>query len=144
MLESQAREYLHSIKDLTEKRAKKLEQIAELRAAAESCTVRTDKESVQTSGSGDKMANVVGRIVDLKAEIDDLGTMIGRRRTAIRMIADKMDDDRNSQYLTLRFLECNGFYDTVMLMDLTDSTARRVDRRTISEFAKLYTTIFSG
>ena len=143
MLESQAREYLRSIKDLTEKRTKKLEQIAELRAVAESCTVRTDKESVQTSGSGDKMANVVGRIVELKAEVDDLGTILGRRTSTIHMIVEKMDDDQYSQWIKTRFLDFNGFYDTAMKMELTDSTARRIDRKTISEFARLYTTIFS-
>mgnify|MGYP006908826235 CR=1 FL=1 len=46
MTEGEVREYLHSIKILTDKRDKKLEQIEELRSVATNCVARMDKDPV--------------------------------------------------------------------------------------------------
>ena len=137
MTEKEVRDYLHSIKILTEKRNKKLEQIDELRVVATNCVAPTDKEPIQSSGSGDKMANIMGRVVDLLAEIHDLDEIIRNRKSLVTRMSEKLSNDRYSQYIKLRFLEKKGFYDTVMIMDLSDSTARRIDRRAISDLTKV-------
>ena len=137
MTEREVKAYLGSIKILSEKRDKKLEQVDELRAVATNCVAPTDKEPVQSSGSGDKMANIVGRMVDLLKEIEDLDEIIRDRKSLVYRMSDKLSNDRHSQYIKLRFLEKNGFYDTVMKMKLTDSTARRIERRAISEITTL-------
>lgn len=135
--EYEVRQYLHSIKFLAEKRDKKLEQIEELRSVATNCVARMDKDPVQTSGSGDKMPNIVGRMVDLQNEAKQLDETIGTRRLfAIRM-GMMLKNDQHKKYLKLRYIDCNGFYDVVMMMDLSDSTVRRIDRTTISELTKL-------
>lgn len=137
MTEREVREYLGSIKILSEKRDKKLEQIDELRSVATNCVAPMDKEPIQSSGSADKMANIVGRIADLLAEIDILDNMIRDRKSLVYRLSDKLSTDRHSRYIKLRFLERKGFYDTVMIMDLSDSTARRIEKRAISEMTKL-------
>lgn len=137
MTEREVKAYLGSIKILSEKRDKKLEQVDELRAVATNCVAPTDKEPVQSSGSGDKMANIVGRMVDLLKEIEDLDEIIRDRKSLVYRMSDKLSNDRHSQYIKLRFLEKNGFYDTVMKMELTDSTARRIEAKAISEITTL-------
>lgn len=137
MTEREVKAYLQDIKNLTEKRDKKLEQIEELRSVATNCVAPTDKEPIQSSGSGDKMANIVGRMVDLLREIENLDDMIADRKSFATRAIGKMSNDRHSQYIKLRFLEKNGFYDTVMIMELTDSTARRIERRAISEITNM-------
>ena len=134
MNEKETREWLKSIKIYTDEIDNLLEQITQLRAIAESCTVSTDKDSIQSS-SGDKMANIVGRIVDLEKKMDDIDRRTLERRDIFEKISRKMSDERQKQFLTIRYFDGNGFYDTVMLMDLTDSTARRIEKRAISEFS---------
>lgn len=131
--------YLLSIEEFTKKNHNKLMQIMELRSVAESCTVSTDKESVQSSGS-DKMSNIVGRIVDLEREIFETDKIIQRRRAEFNEITGKFPDDsqRERDFLTLRYYDGNGFYDTVMLMDLSNSTAKRIHKKGISEFTRLF------
>lgn len=135
MTDRETREWLKSIKIYTDEIDNLLEQIEQLRAVAESCTVRTDKESIQTSSSGDKMANIVGRIVDLQKKMDDIDRRTLERRSIFEKISRKMSDERQKQFLTIRYFDGNSFYDTVMLMDLVDSTARRIEKRAISEFS---------
>lgn len=137
MTEREVKAYLQDIKNLTEKRDKKLEQIEELRSVATNCVAPTDKEPIQSSGSGDKMTNIVGRMVDLLREIENLDDMIADRKSFATRAIGKMSNDRHSQYIKLRFLEKNGFYDTVMIMELTDSTARRIERKAISEITSM-------
>lgn len=137
MTEWETKDYLCSIKILSEKRDKKLMQVDELRSVATNCVAPTDKEPIQSSGSGDKMANIVGRMVDLLKEIEELDEIIRDRKSMIYRMSDKLSNDRHSRYIKLRFLEKKGFYDTVMIMGLTDSTARRVERRAIREIMDL-------
>ena len=140
MTERELKGYLESIKVLSEKRDKKLEQIDELRSVATNCVAPTDKEPIQSSGSADKMANIVGRMVDLLKEIEDLDEIIRDRKSLVYRMSNKLSTDRHSQYIKLRFLEKNGFYDTVMIMGLTDSTARRIERKAISELTRIMNT----
>lgn len=140
MTEREVKAYLASVRILSEKRDKKLEQIAELRSVATNCVAPMDKEPIQSSGSGDKMANIVGKITDLGHEVDNLEIIINNRRFFVEHTLEKLSNDRHSQYIKLRFLDFFGFYDTVMKMELTDSTARRVERKAISEFTKIMNT----
>ena len=143
MTEKETREWLSSIKIYTDEVNNLLEQIEQLRAIAESCTVNTEKESVQSS-SGDKLANIVGKMVDLENKLMDIDHKVLAKRQMFGVVTNQMGDNRQTQFLTIRYLDGHSFYDTVMLMDLTDSTARRIEKRGISEFADTYNTIFSG
>lgn len=138
--EREVRNYLKSIKNLVDKRDKKLTQIDELRSVATNCVAPTDKEPVQSSGSGDKLSNIVGRMVDLLNEIDELDEMLMDRRSFVTRAVDKLSDDRHSQYIKLRYLDRKGFYETVMIMDLADSTARRIEKKSVSEITRLINT----
>lgn len=135
--EYEVRQYLQSIKFLTGKRDKKLEQIEELRSVATNCVAKLDKDPVQTSGSGDKMPNIVGRMVDLQKEADELDKIIHERTALVIRMSDNLEDKRCQKYLFTRYIDLNSFYDTVMIMELSDSTARRIEKKAISELTKL-------
>ena len=96
-----------------------------------------DKDPVQTSGSGDKMANLVTRMIDLIVEVGECDEIIERRIEFLKMVGQELSNIRHQTYLRLRYVEQNSFYDTVVRMDLSDSTARRIDKRMISELTKI-------
>ena len=130
--------FLSSIQEFSQRNHERLVQIMELRAVAESCTARMDKENIQTSGDGDKLANIVGKIVDLEREICRVEHIIEHRKAKFEEITNNFSDSRQREFLTIRYVEGNGFYDTAMLMDLKDSTAKRIHRNAIAEFTKIY------
>ena len=136
--EEDTKAYLRTLQEFSEKNHKRLMQILELRTVAESCTVRTDKDCIQSSGSGDKMSNLVGKIVDIEREIYETDKIIVKRRAEFKEITGKMSDKRQRDFLTLRYYDGNGFYDTAMIMDLSDTTAKRVNKKAIAEFTRLF------
>lgn len=138
MTEKTAKEYLNSISHFHTQVLQKINQILELRTIAESCTVRTDKENIQSSGNGDKLANIVGRIVDLENEILDSYEIYSKRKQILTEIADEMTDKRHKQFLTYRYIKNHGFYDTLFEMGVSDTTGKRICQKSISEFTKRY------
>ena len=137
MTEKEVRDYVLKIKTELDDLVKKLSQIDDLRTIAENCTARTDKEPVQTSGSVDKMSKIVGRIVDLEREVAKLRESYTNRKRTVLEMSQKLGNERHGKYLEVRYVDGNSFYDTVMIMDLSDSTARRIDRKAISELTKV-------
>lgn len=138
MTEKTAKEYLNSISHYRSKALSKISQILELRAIAESCTVSPDKENVQTSGSGDKMASIVGRIVDLENEILAAYEIYNKRKNILTEITNEMGENRESQFLTYRYINNFGLYDTFFEMGVSDTTGKRIFRKSIAEFTKRY------
>ena len=136
--EEDTKAFLRSLYEFAQENHDKLVQIMELRTIAESCTVATDKESVQSSSSGDKLTNIVGRIVDLEREIYRTDKIIKHRRAEFEEITGKMTNGKQRDFLTIRYFDGNGFYDTAMLMNLSDSTAKRIHKRGITEFTKIF------
>lgn len=139
MTEKAAREYLNSIAKYEKQLKDKINQILELKTVAESCTVSPEKENIQSSGSGDKMANIVGRIVDLEDEILIIHKLIIARKRIVKEIAGEIDKPHYGQFLVLRYVDGNGFYDTAAIMNLKDTTAKRMNRKSVAEFSKIYT-----
>lgn len=138
MTNAEARAFLHSIKEQDEKLYQKLAQIAELRTAVENCTAKLDKDGSQTSKGGDKLSNLMCRIIDLEKECENLRISADNKRKSVAEYAEELTQDRHREYLLLRFVESKGFYDTAMKMNLSDSTARRIDRKVVADFAKSF------
>jgi hypothetical protein len=136
MTNAEARKYLHSIKEQDEELYRKLSQIAELRTAVENCTSKLDKDGSQMSSPGDKLSNLMCKILDLEKECERLRISADNTRKTVLELANELIQEPHKEYLLLRFVECNGFYDTAMKMGISDMKARRIDRKIVSEFAK--------
>lgn len=133
---AEVRSFLHGIKEQDEELYHKMMQIAELRTAVENCTSKLDKDGSQTTKGGDKLSNLMCRILDLEKECEKLHISVNSTKKSVLELAEDLTQDRHREYLTLRFIEYNGFYDTAMKMGVSDSTARRIDRRVISDLTK--------
>lgn len=136
MTNDETRRLLHSIHEQDEEVYRILNEIAELRTAVENCTAKLDKDGSQMSSPGDKLSNLMCKIVDLEKEAERLRISADGTRKTVLELAEDLVQEQHREYLTLRFVECNGFFDTAMKMGLTDSTARRIDRKVVSELTK--------
>lgn len=82
-----AKDYLMQIKYLEQRIQLKQEEITQLRTLATSITAPTDREAVQTSGTTDKVGELVVKIVDLRYEINDIiDKLIDTKRECIEVI----------------------------------------------------------
>ena len=138
MTDKEVRNFLNSIREQDEELERKLIQIAELRTAVENCTSKLDKDGSQVQRGGDKLSNLMCKLLDLEKECENLRICADERRKTVLELAGELTQDRSREYLTLRFVEKNGFYDTAMKMGVSDSTARRIDRKTVSEFSEIF------
>ena len=136
MTDKEVRRFLHSIKEQDDELEKKLVQIAELRTAVENCTAKLDKDGSQVQKGGDKLSNLMCKIVDLERECENLRISADGKRKTLLEFANELTQEQHRDYLVLRFVECNGFYDTAMKMGISDSKARRIDRKIVSEISK--------
>lgn len=84
-------EYLTNIKLIERAIRLKREEIEELRTLAESIAIKTGEEPVQTSGTSDKVGNIVARIVDMEKELEESMLDYINKRTECIMLLDKMD-----------------------------------------------------
>ena len=139
MTDVEARRFLNSIREQDKELEKKLVQIAELRSAVENCTSKLDKDGSQMSKGGDKLSNLMCKILDLEKECENLRINADWTLKTVKSILDDLTQVRHKDYLMLRFVERNGIFETAMKMDVSDSTAKRIDKKAVSEFAKIYT-----
>lgn len=135
------KQYLQSIEDLDRRIQSKLMDKTQLENMAMSITVPPDNEKVQSSGSQDRMANTVAKLIDLEREIDALvDSFIDRRKKIIAQI-DSLDDSLYVQVLSLRYVCKLNLSDVAVKITGSSSSRRNIDRihgRALQEFERLY------
>lgn len=90
----EARAYLEAIKEQDAQIDAMIEEIATLDAIAKKTTSVMGGERVKASTSQEKMADTVGKIVDLKAELNaEVDKFIDYRKEALKLIGDACDAD---------------------------------------------------
>lgn len=115
------------------------DEIDELTAIAESCTVNTDKDCVQTSNSGDKLSVIVGRILECEKKLRILKAVYTKTLNTVYLVTDTIDDKQVREFISVRYVQENGLYKTAEKMDIPDSTVKRLQKKSQIEFAKAYT-----
>lgn len=103
-----ARTYLERIKKIDAHIDARIDEIATLDALAKRTTSVMGEERVPASSSQDKMADIVGKIVDLKKELnEEIDRFIDMRNEARKLIDEACDADC-SRLLHKRYI---GTYD---------------------------------
>lgn len=106
-----AKEYLSQYRKMDKIVKRKKEQLKDLRAMSESLGGFSEVERVQNSGSHDKIASNVAKIVDLEAEIlSDIEKMIDVKREVMKTI-DSVEEGELVELLYMRYLEFKTWID---------------------------------
>lgn len=135
-----AKNYLESLKNLSQEALNMADEVDELRAIATSCTVCTDKESVQSSSS-DKMATIIGRMIELEKRVETLKKIYWQRRKIVGRFALSYDDEKVAEFIEMRYVQEKSIYIVSAKMDLSETTARRMQRKIIIDFGEYYDTV---
>lgn len=105
----QAKEFLKNLIQIDMMISCKKEQIAELRERLTSIGCATDNERVQTSIKGDKMTNVIAKIMELENLVNnDIGILTEYKLQAREMI-EKLQNNVEKIVLYKRYFDCKSF-----------------------------------
>ena len=96
--------YLNQIKRYEYMIEDKLEEIEKLRDLCTSMTVSTEKENIKSSGSQDKLADAVAKIVDIQNDICKLVDELIKKRCLIINQIDSLGNTTEYRVLTNRYV----------------------------------------
>lgn len=100
-----ARQYLSQIEILEKRIQNKLAEESQLRSLATSISSPAAAEHVQTSGSGDRVGDIVAKIVDVQAETDELVKSYLSRRSEIIHAIESVEQLKPYEALFKRYVE---------------------------------------
>ena len=104
MAEAEAKEYLRQIELLDSLINCKLEEVDNLKALTTKITTTLKQDVVSSSGSQDKLGDIVAKIVDYEAEIDQMIDELIDRKREISNIIEKVSDPDQLKVLCKRYL----------------------------------------
>lgn len=135
----QTKEYLYSIERIDNMINEKLADIYELKCRATSTTVPSDREYVQSSGTTDKIGNMISKIVDMEKDVDMLVDLLADRKRVICDICSKLTP-LQSIMIKDRFIRYMSFSQIARIYGIKVGKAKYISKKAIEEFEKIYTT----
>lgn len=119
-----AQDYLNRIAFYDSMMGTSLDRIIEIKQRAMSITAPMDKERVQSSGSGDMIADNVAKYVDI--EMATIRDWQKKKRVIVRQILD-MKDASDSDFLYKRYVQYMS-YEQISNCDKKNRTVRQLYR----------------
>jgi DNA-directed RNA polymerase specialized sigma24 family protein len=137
-----AKQYLRQVKYLDELVAVKLGEVEELRSLAEKVTSAPRLDSVQPSGTQDRIADLVAKIVALETEINQtVDRMMDMKAEATRLI-DSMPTPEHQILLRLRCFRGCTWEEIAVKMGYTYRGIHYLHSRALIEFNQVRTKTF--
>lgn len=131
------KEYLSQVRKCDRLINNKLETIASLRSLATSISVELKSDVVQSSGTKDKMANTIDRIVDLEREIDaDIDSFVSIKREVMSVI-DKVVDPILIDVLYKRYFRYEKWEEIAIEMNYSYRQVTRLHGQALQEVRRI-------
>lgn len=97
-----------------------------------------DKEKVQSSGGKDKVGDGVARLLDNKAELEELMEQYSTKRDRIIEQIESMPDNRHLAVLSIVYLEYKELWEVPNKTHYRYSYVRKIHSNALKEFEKRY------
>lgn len=132
-------EYLSQIsrcEDMIERKQNEILKLDNLAHGIKSPTY--DPNKVQSSLSGDKMSNIVVKLVETQEELEDLiESYIDKRKYIISQI-DQIPNQISYKVLTDRYIEQKRYYEIANEIQYSEKWVRKAHARAIREFEEKF------
>lgn len=133
-----AKQYLSQISRLNKMIANKLSEIYQIKSMALNISVLNEEDKVQTSGSKDRIGNMVAKMVDLEKEAQSyVDAYTDLRRKTIMQI-DSMPKEMHYKVLFSKYIEDKTFDVIAEEMGYSWRQVIRIHGAALTEFEKLY------
>lgn len=130
----ETKQYLKQINRLDRQIQNKLSEIHRLRTMACNVGISDDSERVQTSGTKDRIGNIVSRIVDMEHEVDN---MVDKRFDIVSQI-DNMEDTDFYDILSQVYVLKKEMKVIAIDKKMSYSNMKRLHVLALEEFEKKY------
>lgn len=150
-----AKDFLKRLQWLNKRIENKLEEKKHMRAIAYGTAVRMDSERVQTSGSKDRLGDIVATYVDIEAEINQAIDQLYNARQDIIGVIEKLEDateydlihkmyvgkivfkDSDNEDDAIFEIQCYDLYDIARLYQKTYSWATTIHGRALKNVQRI-------
>ena len=133
----EAKAYLSQVRKYDRLINNKLETIASLKSLVTSVTIELKSDVIQSSGTKDKMASAVERIVDLEREIDrDIDQLVNLKREVMSVI-DKVEDPVLIDILYKRYFRYEKWEEIAIEMNYSYRQVTRLHGQALQEVRKI-------
>ena len=133
-----AKQYLSQISRLNKMIANKLSEIYQIKSMALNISVLNEEDKVQTSGSKDRIGDMVAKMVDLENEAQSyVDAYTDLRRKTIMQI-DSMPKETHYKVLFSKYIEDKTFDVIAEEMGYSWRQVIRIHGEALTEFEKLY------
>lgn len=133
----QAKQYLKELKRLDTCINQKMQEKAALYTSTIGAA-RTDKDRVQTSGSGDMMPDLIQRLIDLETEINrQIDNFTEQKHTIINQI-QALKNETYVSLLSKRYVEFKRLKEIAVEMNYTYQHTRRMHGYALTEFQRVH------
>ena len=133
-----AKQYLSQISRLNKMIANKLSEIYQIKSMALNISVLNEEDKVQTSGSKDRIGDMVAKMVDLENEAQSyVDAYTDLRRKTIMQI-DSMPKETHYKVLFSKYIEDKTFDVIAEEMGYSWRQVIRIHGAALTEFEKLY------
>lgn len=131
------KEYLSQVRKYDRLINNKLETIASLRSLVTSVTIELKSDVVQSSGTKDKMACTIDRIVDLEREIDaDVDQLVNLKREIMSVI-DKVENPVLIDILYKRYFRYEKWEEIAIEMNYSYRQVTRLHGQALQDVRKI-------
>lgn len=135
----QAKEYLKQIKKLNSMIENKQVELEQLRELSKSISSQpTDQEYVQSSGTSDKVGNIVVKIVDMQCEINDMIDEYIDKKAEITRVIESLECDAYN-VLHKRYIQGMTYDSIAESVDLSRQWVMELHNRALEEVNSLIT-----
>ena len=133
-----AKQYLSQISRLNKMIANKLSEIYQIKSMALNISVLNEEDKVQTSGSKDRIGDMVAKMVDIEKEAQSyVDAYTDLRRKTIMQI-DSMPKETHYKVLFSKYIEDKTFDVIAEEMGYSWRQVIRIHGAALTEFEKLY------
>lgn len=131
-----AKEYLNEIAKIDKMIKNKAAEIEHWKAVAESTTVYSEGEHVQSTSTGQKLANAVVKYVTIQEELEeDVNRLIAVRREVIHTI-EQLDSEKYD-ILHKRYVQCKSFKEIAIEINNTVSWVTTKHGRALQDVQRI-------
>lgn len=132
-----AKQYLSQIEVLDKRIQNKLSEEYQLCSLATNISVSNNSERVQTSGCGDRVGNIVAKIVDVQSETEALVDDYLKQRSDIIHTLEKIEALNCYELLFKKYVECKTLNDISDEMGYSVQHVKRLHGQALEEVRKI-------
>lgn len=132
------RKELYELRRMNERIKNKMDQLDELKVLAEGVSSpKANPDVIQTSGTQDRMENIVVRIIDLENEVDALVDRYADKKAKLIRAIYRLPKERHQNILYERYILCMKISEIATQEQMLERSVKKAHAKALMAFEML-------